>query len=1453
MEVKVTLFNEKSALRYCGAVMVSASSHAEFSDDNGKPTEFYRNRVTGAPDFGGGGLFIDRAYVWMEDALITENYAADGGGGLSTCTTGTAEVGSLHGAMIFNNRVAEDSEYDPEIKKYKDVLFHSNDHHDYLREELIEGRDGFQTAGMKYALYESMFNGGLHQWSGKIVTKEATLKWNGNKKVLLHSYIAQSNPTSTDETGAKVIFKYNEVSADKAHGDYAGNVSGGGIADNGLLEIGTKKNNKVTTEIKIVKVWKDENYLKKNLRPTTDEFLKHITLYKDSVPLERSLSELIKNGDSIKVSVFTGEEAKKIEPYSNVVLEDNEKLRSIYENGQWELDDETYWVLVVSGLESGYEYYIEENPVTGYTLDEQNSRGMVLFNTLDTTDIKVEKIWKDDTLTDRPPEIKVVLLNGEEKIDWCELKAAENWKHTFENLPVYVDGKKADYSIKEEFNSPEYHTDIEEMSDGSFQIINRKLSKIVPEIFIDVRKYLNGHRAAGFTFGLYEEGAPQPLAYSTTNSNGHLTLEANIQFTKAGTYLYIIKEFNESNPAVEYDKHPVDLYIDVEKVEKDGEYVLGYTTRYVKNGKQAERAEFENKFHVTGTASIKASKYITGRSWLDGESFTFTLTPVGDAPLRTADGKQSALTAVAKYDGIHNEAVFDELLFTEEDLLDGDYYRQDREYSYRIVENADDIQNGLKYDETPKLVTIHLHNTRNSKELQITYGEEKSETLTNPVFVNVYQAEPVSVNLKAVKQIVDHKGEILESWKDTDDDWTYLAFQFELIPETANAPMPEVTKASATYDNRTVHFDNIVFTHPGKYYYQIRELVPEGEDKNDPVHNDLFYDLAPAQVEVDVTDNHMGYLTAKVYYNGAETDGLTFTNREVPGAYITIRALKEIIGAPYVPSEFVFQLNEKHETGETIFGRNHTGTNGEDGIVEFTALTYEHDDLCNEHDTVPKTIHYVMEEVNHGDAGWQYDRQRIEFRVTVEHSEDHKISVTSVMYSSDAGQTWKSYDPDDADTYPVFTNIYNTLGTAQLFADKHISGREWTADDSFEFVLTGEDGAPIHIRKDELQKTEDSLLAHATWDNKTALFDPMYFTMEDLKNPDGTYDTAKTYTYRIHESGAGEATDGTFTRNGITYAPDQIVKVNLENDLLTGELHVTYQEGTDTLHLDPFINHYAVTDQKRVTVGANKNIENRAWKEGDKFTFRIYPVLNDAGYEINEMPLPANEMMTISYAADNVSGQKNTKAGWFEDIVFERAGTYEYEIEEVIPDNPVAGMFYTQDKHSVVIMVNDAVDGTLSEPEIYYSGTGGSVPTTFVNTWNEIPPEKNEYYFSFTKKWSGDVKNIEVRLYHPDGRPYNHALRPRKTNDSEYVYEAWLSSPGDYYAIETPLSGYVQTYLNYGDHADATDRVYNKGVIINTFIPNTGETSKTLLWACLGLASLAGLLAALMMLKMKKH
>lgn len=111
----------------------------------------------------------------------------------------------------------------------------------------------------------------------------------------------------------------------------------------------------------------------------------------------------------------------------------------------------------------------------------------------------------------------------------------------------------------------------------------------------------------------------------------------------------------------------------------------------------------------------------------------------------------------------------------------------------------------------------------------------------------------------------------------------------------------------------------------------------------------------------------------------------------------------------------------------------------------------------------------------------------------------------------------------------AFTNTYGTategrdVSTAGLFT-KTLEGRDWAEGDSFQFALTGEDGAPMPEGSDDGSKTVIVTAAAGTKAGDRVAFDfgPIRYTLNDIKDAGfaevgGKRVRAKTFTYTVRE------------------------------------------------------------------------------------------------------------------------------------------------------------------------------------------------------------------------------------------------------------------------------------------------------------------------------------------------
>ena len=171
--------------------------------------------------------------------------------------------------------------------------------------------------------------------------------------------------------------------------------------------------------VEITKQWNDgEN--QDGLRPDADTFAESITLLADGKDVTRDYLEsrtVTDQGDGSYILSFSG-----LPKYSD-------------------------------GKEIAYT--LREKEIPGYTADKTEAApGETITNTHkpESTRMNVMKTWDDDSDRDglRPTEIRVTLLANGETVRTVTLSQANRWAYVFMDLPVYREGKKIEYSLKEE-------------------------------------------------------------------------------------------------------------------------------------------------------------------------------------------------------------------------------------------------------------------------------------------------------------------------------------------------------------------------------------------------------------------------------------------------------------------------------------------------------------------------------------------------------------------------------------------------------------------------------------------------------------------------------------------------------------------------------------------------------------------------------------------------------------------------------------------------------------------------------------------------------------------------------------------------------------------------------------------------------------------------------------------
>ena len=129
-----------------------------------------------------------------------------------------------------------------------------------------------------------------------------------------------------------------------------------------------------------------------------------------------------------------------------------------------------------------------------------------------------------------------------------------------------------------------------------------------------------------------------------------------------------------------------------------------------------------------------------------------------------------------------------------------------------------------------------------------------------------------------------------------------------------------------------------------------------------------------------------------------------------------------------------------------------------------------------------------------------------------------------------------------------------------------------------------------------------------------------------------------------------------------------------------------------------FTNKYSATgtlDGAANLVGS-KILTGRNWLASDLFTFKIAgtgdtpnaPLPTDAGGTVADT-------VSVSMPEGAPAGEENPVDFSFGNITYTAPGTYEYQVTEVVPEDKLGGVTYSQAAYQVVVTVTDNGDGTL--------------------------------------------------------------------------------------------------------------------------------------------------------------
>ena len=132
--------------------------------------------------------------------------------------------------------------------------------------------------------------------------------------------------------------------------------------------------------------------------------------------------------------------------------------------------------------------------------------------------------------------------------------------------------------------------------------------------------------------------------------------------------------------------------------------------------------------------------------------------------------------------------------------------------------------------------------------------------------------------------------------------------------------------------------------------------------------------------------------------------------------------------------------------------------------------------------------------------------------------------------------------------------------------------------------------------------------------------------------------------------------------------------------------------------------------------------------------------------------------------------------------------------------------------------------------------------------------------FTVKKEWTGLAEGetapaIKLTLY-CNGKAYP-AVTPAPDKNGWYTYTnlpAYVDGKLAVYTVkEEPVTGFTTTYLNKGENAAVTDCAHNGSTIVNSKIPQTGDTAPLTLWMLTALLAVFGLAAVTAKLRKREN
>lgn len=474
----------------------------------------------------------------------------------------------------------------------------------------------------------------------------------------------------------------------------------------------------------------------------------------------------------------------------------------------------------------------------------------------------------------------------------------------------------------------------------------------------------------------------------------------------------------------------------------------------------------------------------------------------------------------------------------------------------------------------------------------------------------------------------------------------------------------------------------------GTHNYTLKEIIPESADRI----TGMSYDSSQYQVKVDVTGASGKSEAVATISKGNETvDTATFTNTyRLNNAKVTIddKVKKELKGRELKAGEFSFEVREISGGDSWVVA---TGVNDKNGNVDF-----DKNELIF---SKVGTYNYLVKETSTDGKGVTTDKNQ--YNVTITVSDDGKGNLV-------AKDVVENTVNDETIT---FRNVYEAEDVQwNLTGSKTLTGKELSANEfTFDMIEVDEDGNKLSDGKSwSVGNDADGNITFPVIEfNETGQY---YYKVSERAGSLGYigYDkTAYYVTVNVSDDGEGQ----------LAASHDIFLDKNKEKKC-------------DDLSFENVYN----ADDAKVVLKGTKILENKDLK-ADDYSFSLHS--SDESWTLGQKQAAAKNDSKGDFA--------------FNEMTFQREGTYYYIIREDVPADAeggtLNGVTYDDNEYRIAIEVKDNKCGKLVETVKIYDKEG--VPQTdieFVNIYEAA---------------SGTLRGLS----------FNKVLTGRDMSEGEFLFE----------------------------------------------------------------------------------